>query len=398
MNQDELEAQKLFEEVVEKEDKEKEKAHKVLEAAFQEDDKGNIRFIPAVESLVLDSEKVLDVLKNTIEKSEKQKQVGEEKDLTALKIETAKRIQEMLTNNEMGEFNNELDRYQQMVQSYKASETFECFDSSEDKVADEDLKDEPVLFKPNFLSKGEIHILAGKAGCGKSYLATQLASSLSTGKPLLGMHATEKQRVAYLSFEDSKGRLIKRLRNVGWQETSGLILYNDLSPLIICGGGKAEVTPMGHAILSSLSTKHPDTIIIDTYSQAFLHDDGDNKGSQAIGNWLKKEFGHKTVLIVHHVRKAEEYSKRDEITIDAIRGASALVGYARSAFFLSGVDHQYQLKALKSNYGETFPEYAMEIYLEKVLDQIDGRQLFRGFREREDYISSARQKFEEAKI
>lgn len=397
MNDVKEQADKLVEEVLKRENKAKEQAKESLESAFQTDDMGNITVNTAFEEMLLGQENLVEALKKSIEKGEQQRKVAEEQDFASLKIETAKRIQEMLVNSELEDFDNEIERYQQVVQSLKASDTFSCFDSSEERVSDEDLKDEPVLFKPNFISRGEIHILAGKAGCGKSYLATQLACSLSTGKPLLGMHCTEKQKVAYLSFEDSKGRLIKRLRNVGWEETPGLILYNDLSPLIICSSGKAQVTPVGHAIVKALHYKDPDMIVIDTYSQAFLHDDGDNKGSQQIGNWLKKEFSGKTVLIVHHVRKAEEFKRVEDITIDAIRGASALVGYARSAFFLSNVD-QHQLKALKSNYGEPFLDYKMEMYLEKIVEHTGGRQVFRGFREREEYISSARQKYEEAKI
>jgi len=164
----------------------------------------------------------------------------------------------------------------------------------------------------------------------------------------------------------------------------------------VCSGGKAEVTPLGHAIVSSLKAKNPDTIIIDTYSQAFLHDDGDNKGSQAIGNWIKKEFGGKTVLIIHHLRKAEDFKGRNEITIDAIRGASALVGYARSAFFLSSSE-LCELIALKSNYGEPFPKYRMDMQLEKIVDPTpDGRQVFKGFRALEESLSSAQRKMEEA--
>lgn len=398
MNPDALEAQKLFEEIVAKETKEKEDALNVFQKVFQEEHNGKVKVAPHLEPFLLESETFLDALRNTIQKSEKQKVVLEEKELTGIKIEAIKRLQYLMDHDQLEDFDEELKRYQTWINSCKASENFSCFDASKDTVTTEDLKNEPVLFKPNFLTKGEIHILAGKAGSGKSYLATQLIYSLSTGKPLLGMPVAEKQKVAYLSFEDSRGRLLKRLRNIGWKDTKGFILYNDLSPLIICSGGKAEVTPIGHGILNSLILKDPDTIVIDTYSQAFLHEDGDNKASQAIGNWLKKEFGDKTILIIHHMRKAEEYNKRDEITIDAIRGASALVGYARSVFFLSGIDQHYHLKTLKSNYGEPFPDYASEMVLEKILDQEEGRQVFRGFRERENYISSARQKMEEVKI
>ena len=292
----------------------------------------------------------------------------------------------------------EIEKYQQKKEQLESKSSFQSFDCSKDTPTEEDLKNEPVLFKPNFLTQGEIHILSGKAGSGKSFLATQMALALATGKQLFGMYATEKQSVVYLSFEDSKARLLQRLQNMGWNgEEISLQLYTDLSPLLISSGGRLEKTPLSKSITKRIKAQNPDTVIIDTYSQAFLHEDGDNRGSQAVGNWIKQELRGRTVLIVHHVRKAENYEKVEDITLDAIRGASALVGYSRSAFFLGGMETQYSLKTLKSNYGEPFPEYAMVMYLEKITEESEGRQVFRGFRER-GCVNSAWQKAKEATL
>ena len=236
--------------------------------------------------------------------------------------------------------------------------------------------------------------MVGKAGSGKSYLASQLALSAARGEEFLGMKPAKKRRVAFLSFEDSRSRLLQRLLNIGKEKSEmiNLQLYTNLSPLIICSGGRTEITHTGKSAAQSLQKENPDLLIIDTYAQAFLHEDGDNRGSQSVGNWLRKEFKDKTILIIHHVRKAEEFKKIKEVTLDAVRGASALVGYARSAFLL-GIDEDKSviLQTLKSNYGEPFPNYENTMFLEKDVVEVEGKQVFRGFKRDEDFFDNMEQ-------
>lgn len=334
-------------------------------------------------------------IRDQLEKATKQikKRVKrEEKDKTLYKLRQGL-IEEI---KKLG--NSSQDMLDKCISKYTAekariegnAEEYKLFNSSKNKVTDEDLKRDPVLFMPNFLTRGELHILAGKAGAGKSFLSTQLAYSLTTKSPFLGMECAQKQRVAYISFEDSKGRLIKRLRNVGWKDTPDILLYTNLDPLMVVAGGNPKETEIGRELTHSLRENNPDTIIIDTYSQAFLHEDGDNRASQAVGNWLRRELSNKTILIIHHVRKAEEHKNADEITLDAIRGASALVGYSRSAFLLAAVQNEMQLKMLKSNYGAPFPDYKDHLSLEKEIVETDKKQQFKGFRV---YANALKKKF-----
>ena len=387
-------AAKLVEEVREREEKAKNKGRELLEKIFKEDLSGNLLLDPVFEEILLQEERTISPLEKLIERVRKREGVDGNRDKNKLRLELAKAIQDLQEQKAIDKIDLEIEKYQQKIEQLETESDFQTFNCDKDTVTEEDLKNEPVLFKPNFLTQGEIHILAGKAGSGKSYLATQMALALTTGKPLLGMYATEKQRVAYLSFEDSKARLLQRLQNMGWDKTKiPLQLYTDLSPLLISSGGRLETTALSKSITKSIKAQNPDTVIIDTYSQAFLHEDGDNRGSQAVGNWIKKELRGKTVLIIHHVRKAENYEKIEDVTLDAIRGASALVGYSRSAFFLGGKDPQYSLKTLKSNYGEPFPDYQNKLYLEKDVVEVDGKKIFRGFKRRGshfDHMDKAR--------
>jgi len=294
-------AEELFAETRRREEKAKNTGQTLLEKMFPKEGK-NFKINPLLEELLLKDADRLDSLKKLLLKAEKREEVDNDKYRNKLRLELAKVIFELQEQKAIDKIDVEIEKYQQKKEQLDSESDFQSFNCSKDTPTEEDLKNEPVLFKPNFLTQGEIHILAGKAGSGKSFLATQMALALATGKQLFGMHATEKQSVVYLSFEDSKARLLQRLQNMGWGgEEVALQLYTDLSPLLISSGGRLEKTPLSKSIVKSIKAQNPDTVIIDTYSQAFLHEDGDNRGSQAVGNWIKQELRGRTVLIIHHV-------------------------------------------------------------------------------------------------
>ncbi len=86
-----------------------------------------------------------------------------------------------------------------------------------------------------------------------------------------------------------------------------------------------------------------------------------------------------TILVLHHPRKTEEFKKVEEITVDTVRGASAIVGYARSVFYLHRDEKGYFLISLKSNYGQPFPDYQPRMLLSPDMGTVLGKQVFRGF-------------------
>lgn len=396
----EEEAQKLAEETRAEEEAQSQEERALFNKVFTKDSSGEFLVDEQLKKTILAEEKSIDTLERLIEKAKLEKKTREKIDSNKLQTRLIKKLQEMLEQKRNEKFDEEIKNYQQEKESSQEDKaSFQYFDCLKEEIKTDDLKGEPVLFTPNFLTEGEIHILVGKAGSGKSYLASQLALSAARGEEFLGMKPPKKRRVAFLSFEDSRSRLLQRLLNIGKEknEMIDLQLYTNLSPLIICSGGKTEITHTGKSTAQSLQKENPDLLIIDTYAQAFLHEDGDNRGSQSVGNWLRKEFKDKTILIIHHVRKAEEFKKIKEVTLDAVRGASALVGYARSAFLL-GVDDGrcFVLQTLKSNYGEPFSNYESTMFLEKDIVEVDGNQVFRGFKKDEEFFDNMEKERQDA--
>jgi AAA domain/Bifunctional DNA primase/polymerase, N-terminal/Primase C terminal 1 (PriCT-1) len=85
-----------------------------------------------------------------------------------------------------------------------------------------------------WLPAGEVTLLAGHGGAGKSYIALQLAVCLALGRPWYGLPA-EQRRVMYLSLEDGRdvlhwrlGRICARLA-APMGELAGTLLLFDAS-------------------------------------------------------------------------------------------------------------------------------------------------------------------------
>jgi RecA-family ATPase len=165
------------------------------------------------------------------------------------------------------------------------------------------------------------NLLAGKPKIGKSWLALQLAISVSLGKPLFGSIAVEKKGVLYLALEDNIRRIKKRLSRM-LKESEHL---SNLSFQIDCPRASAG----GLATLREFLQSHPDVglIIIDTLAR-FRDVPRSNKNSYledygAISNLKKIADEHQiTILIIHHLRKFDN----TEDPLDNISGTTGISG------------------------------------------------------------------------
>jgi RecA-family ATPase len=118
---------------------------------------------------------------------------------------------------------------------------------------------------PGILPEG-LSLLAGRPKLGKSQLALNIAVSVATGTPVLGVIATEPQHVLYYSLEDPSRRVKKRLTQlVGdmgeWPNSLGF-LYD--APLL-----SRENESSGETLLTELAAFVDDDpkvrlIVVDT--------------------------------------------------------------------------------------------------------------------------------------
>ena len=145
-----------------------------------------------------------------------------------------------------------------------------------------------------------VYILAGAPKTGKSWLALDLAVSVSKGEPLWNQE-TAKSDVLYLALEDPERRIQNRLQSMTDGEIGNLYFATDIEPI---GAGFEE------QIAGFLENNNVKMIIVDTFGKArgvntrkcgYVED-------YAIMSNIKKlamRFDI-AIILVHHTNKRDE--------------------------------------------------------------------------------------------
>jgi RecA-family ATPase len=189
---------------------------------------------------------------------------------------------------------------------------------------------EPDWFWPDRLFKGELNLLVGLAWVGKSYFTAWLASSVTAGRPLPGTSDPPPQgSVLFLSCEDTKERITRRLVRCGGDKTKAAVIRGKK------GGGMFSLVEDLPKLRAELK-KRPDVVllIVDPVTAYFGVGKIDtNKGTDVRAvldplSQLAEEF-KLTIIGVMHLNKSTEVS-----ALQRISGASAFGEVARAVWLV----------------------------------------------------------------
>jgi len=124
------------------------------------------------------------------------------------------------------------------------------------------------LFLKGGIPKGNSVLIAGGPGTGKSTLCRQICFNL----------VTKGKKCMYVSFEESKERIVKSMENFGWNVLkyveNGNFLIQKINPLDILRmkfgsiGGSGSATEISYKIKPLIIPKdfQPDVIVVDSLS------------------------------------------------------------------------------------------------------------------------------------
>ena len=224
--------------------------------------------------------------------------------------------------------------------------------------------------KGSLLAAGEVLVLAGRGGAGKSTLACQLALAAATG-PIEGETTTAGLTVAtggvvLLSFEDRRWRVWNRvqriaqaqqidgerfnwaMQNIGVCEAAGFPLFG------VEDGGHISQAPQRLAVWRPLwdciAARAPRLVVIDPALAAFNGDDARVSAVRAFVDALRQELealGAGLILVAHSTKAAQG------IDPGAVSGSAAWTDAARAALLLSredGSGDMWTLESIKANY------------------------------------------------
>ena len=255
-------------------------------------------------------------------------------------------------------------------------------------VAARDPQPEPLI-KPSdgcgsLLAAGEIMLLAGAGGAGKSTLACQLAVRATQGEAggwangsdwadVAGLRV-RAGRVVILSYEDRRWRVWKRCQRIG--KAAGL--NRDLqSALDQIGIVDAEGWPLfgipegGHIgqaperldvwphLWAKIADWKPSIVVIDPALCSFNSDDSRVAAVRAFLDALRNEAAQidAGVVVVAHTTKAARNSGDGPLDPGAVSGSAAWTDAARTALLLqrkpspnSKEANTWELVSIKANY------------------------------------------------
>jgi hypothetical protein len=197
------------------------------------------------------------------------------------------------------------------------------------------------------LVRGFVLGLVGIGGGGKSTLTMAENFARASGKPLLGENVRTPLRCWSINLEDPRDEIERRAQatclHYGLTANDiGDRLFLDSGrdqPVVVArtlAGGTEIIVPVVESIIAEIKARKIDVLTIDPFVSSHEVPENDNG---AIDLVIKKawgavaEAGSCAVELVHHLRKIGG----DEPTVDAARGAGALVAGLRAVRVLAGM-------------------------------------------------------------
>lgn len=181
-------------------------------------------------------------------------------------------------------------------------------------VRADEIKSRPVesIWEP-YLPSGALTLRAGAPGCGKSFLSTALAASLSRGlTPFFG-RGTERIKTAILSLEDDSARtIVPRLAACG-ADLKEIVIFDPHHPeaeslgrLSIAAGRQGELL---RVLKAGVETHGYKLVVIDTLT-AFTPAGVDGHAANSVRQMMNPLAGFASdcgvgILVVTHTRKSD---------------------------------------------------------------------------------------------
>jgi len=173
------------------------------------------------------------------------------------------------------------------------------------------------------IGAGDLVVLAGDTGLGKSLIAHQIGVSLAVGKSnVLGFDIPKQRRVLYLNFELSNNEFNRRHRKIASKIGANNLLKN--FNINVVGNNKGLFEDNWERIIETIKNSYPyDLIIVDNL---YASTDVNDERNFDLKRILKKitevaNVNGSAVLLVTHHRK---HHPEENLSLYLVRGGSTL--------------------------------------------------------------------------
>lgn len=207
-----------------------------------------------------------------------------------------------------------------------------------------------------WLPKGFVTIVAAEVGIGKSVLCLRIAASFLRGDPWPDGITCEGQG-AVLWCETEAAQALNLARAKAW----GLPIERIYSPKIADNPiTDVELDLTEHQDEVTAMANWPDVKLVIVDSLRGAHRGDENSSSIEVVKWLAQlaRDTDKPVLLTHHLRKRGLFDLDGQISLDRVRGSSAIIQTSRVVWAIDKPDvgiEARRLSVIKSNLTR-FPE------------------------------------------
>jgi hypothetical protein len=205
------------------------------------------------------------------------------------------------------------------------------------------------------LLRGQISVTVAPGGVGKSSLTIVEALAMASGRRLLGDWVSGKLRVWLLNLEDPADELERRIaaamqhHRVAPEELAGRLYVDSGRDRPFCTarqmreGVRIDFTELD-AMVAEIRQLKIDVLIVDPFISSHVVNENDNGAIDLVVKQFWAALAERcncAVELVHHTRKLGG----EEGTSEAGRGASALLGAARSGRVLNRMTREERERA-----------------------------------------------------
>ena len=218
-----------------------------------------------------------------------------------------------------------------------------------------------VWLIPGLLPLGVPTVMAAQGGLGKSFLALQMCIAMATGKGLLDYPAQPPCGASYLSLEDGKDTVHRRIRSIvqlyremgEWTPEDDRNFRTHFTVMFVNWSSEGatsflpDLMPNLHLLMDIYEQRkiRAGMIVIDTLARVSDGDENTVQGLRPVLNACSKIADRGwTPLVLHHVGKGQDGAKvkdkptlADRMSTEWIRGSSSIPDNFRCALQFSKV-------------------------------------------------------------
>jgi hypothetical protein len=183
---------------------------------------------------------------------------------------------------------------------------------------------------PPWLALGYINLLVGIPGVGKTALALRLAASLLTNTPFPGGYeCTYRDRpVIWADTESSQAILLERA--IAWCLPLGRFLIPSPDPNNELADFRLDEPVAWAELVRLVDTHQPKLVVIDSLRGSHRGKENDSEMADILSKLASLARDYRlAVLLLHHLRKANQFEVMNDVTLDRVRGSSAITAMSR---------------------------------------------------------------------